>query len=180
MISYFKKILTNRDNKVFFKIIVTFFLGIVFLVLSKPNKKINKNNNKNILSDNAENIILNNYHYEEILERKLENLLTEVSGVGKIKVMITLANSKEIVIAQDVNTHEIYKNDDVREIRHETKKILLENKVPVILKEIEPIIQGVLIAAQGADDINIKNELIKSTQALLNVEAHKIRILKKN
>ncbi|MDR1150669.1 MAG: hypothetical protein LBJ93_03545 [Clostridiales bacterium] len=151
----------------------------MFLILSKPSKK-QVYDKKNILNDKTLDTSINSDRYDQILERRLENLLSNVNGVGKINVMITLANSKEIVIAQDTNVHEIYKNEDIREIKQESKKILLENKTPIILKEIEPIIQGVVIVTEGADNINVKSELIKSIQALLNLEAHKIKILKKN
>lgn len=127
-----------------------------------------------------------NNTYEKDLEIRLENLLSQVSGVGKVKVMITLSYGKEIVIAQDINsslstTKEIDKSGISKEIcdkKSESKKIIIDGKTPLILKEIEPKIEGIIIIAEGGDNIYIKSELIKSAQTILNVDAHKIQVMK--
>lgn len=54
----------------------------------------------------------------------------------------------------------------------------IDGKNPLALKEIEPKIEGIIIIAQGGDNIFIKNELIKSAQTILNVDAHKIHVMK--
>ena len=100
--------------------------------------------------------------------------------------MITLSHSKEIVIAQDTNsslstTKEIDKSGAVKETcdkKSESKKIIVDGKNPLVLKEIEPKIEGIIIIAQGAGNIYIKSDLIKSAQTILNVEAHKIQVMK--
>ena len=41
-----------------------------------------------------------------------------------------------------------------------------------------PEITGAIIVAEGGDNAFIKSELIRATQIILNIDAHKIRVLK--
>lgn len=176
------KILQNLFNKydknTNLKLIFAFVLGLFLLLTARsPKKKLDIKTDSNIQINNS---------YEKDLEVRLENLLSQVSGVGNVKVMITLSHSKEIVIAQDTNsslstTKEIDKSGMTKETcdkKSESKKIIVDGKNPLVLKEIEPKIEGIIIIAQGAGNIYIKSELIKSAQTILNVEAHKIQVMK--
>lgn len=173
-----KKIFALRDKNFNYKLIFTFVLGLMLLIISSAPKK--KSDAKSDIPPKLNN------SYEKDLEGRLENLLSQVSGVGNVKVMITLSYGKEIVIAQDVNssaatTKEYDQSGLTKETcdrKSDSKKIILDGKSPLVLKEIEPKIEGIIIIAQGGDNIFIKNELVKSAQTLLNVEAHKIHVMK--
>ena len=171
-----QNLFSNRDKNVGIKLVMIFVLGIAILIFSKPMKK-------------EEKVVQNIEHtnnYERDLELRLENLLSKVYGVGDVKVMITLASSKEIILAEDINTNEtvskeIDKSGNTKESsekKKESKKIILEGKNPLALKEIEPKVEGIIIIAQGGDNVFIRSELIKSAQTILNVEAHKIQVMK--
>ena len=99
--------------------------------------------------------------------------------------MISIFNGKEILLAQDINSSEskINENDksgskkETFEEKKETKKIIINDK-PLVIKEIMPEITGAIIVAEGGDNAFIKSELIRATQIILNIDAHKIRVLK--
>jgi stage III sporulation protein AG len=179
-----RKFFGDHDEKSIFKIISIFLCGLILLIISRVNinNKICNGNTKQekIINNNTED------NYERNLEIRLENLLSQVNGVGNVKVMITLSNSKEMIIAQDsnqseTNSHNTDKDGTIKEIqdsKKELKKIILDGKKPVVLKEIEPKIEGVIIIAQGGNNAEIKSNLIKAVQAILNVQAHKIQVLK--
>ncbi len=128
--------------------------------------------------------------YEEQMEKRLEKVLKEVEGAGEVKVLVTLATSKELVIEKNLNETKnfIVEQDGeggVREsndLKKDSEVVLITNdkkNEPLVLKEISPKIEGVLIIADGGDDIYIKDAFIKSVEALLGVEPHKIHVLKK-
>lgn len=68
-------------------------------------------------------------------------------------------------------------------LRLEETAILLEdgkgNTSPVILTENSPIPEGVVIVAQGGDDPVVSAALHQAAQALLDIPAHKVAVLKK-
>ena len=49
---------------------------------------------------------------------------------------------------------------------------------PFILTERGPVVEGVVITAQGADQPSVAAALHQAAQALLDVPAHKVAILK--
>lgn len=48
---------------------------------------------------------------------------------------------------------------------------------PIILKEKEPQIKGVLVVAEGAGNVAIKGQLSKTVQSLFALPAHRVMIL---
>ena len=49
---------------------------------------------------------------------------------------------------------------------------------PYVTRETAPEIEGVLVVAQGAGSSSVKTEIYEAVQALFNVPAHKIKVLK--
>jgi stage III sporulation protein AG len=179
--SKMRKFFGDRDEKGILKIILAFSIGIILLIISSSNK------NKTTKTDTQQKKITNvEYSYERNLETRLESLLSQVNGVGKVKVMITLVHGKEIVVAQDSNqsesksigTDKTGSTKEEQNTKKELKKIIVDGKTPLVIKEIEPKIEGVIIIAQGGDNVNVKSDLVKSAQIILNVPANKVQILK--
>lgn len=181
----FRKIF--KDKKNYYNLLFIIFLGILLLIFNNNFLKSNKkeNNSINYKTELLEPNIENNNTYEIQLEKRLENILSQVAGVGNVEVMITLENSKEIVtkddsIKEDSNTSEEALNGDKRQIlsnKSQSTTVKISGDEPLILKEISPKIAGVLIVAQGGGNLETKNMLIKATNALLGVEVHKVEVL---
>ncbi|MBR5122887.1 MAG: hypothetical protein IKU91_04955, partial [Anaerotignum sp.] len=78
--------------------------------------------------------------------------------------------------------HNESREEDGESLRTEQTAILLEDgdggTEPLILTEISPVVEGVMIAAQGADQPAVAVALHQAAQALLDVPAHKVAVLK--
>lgn len=129
---------------------------------------------------------------EKVLEQKLEEALTQIEGVGDINVTLTLASTPELKYALNVitgkkNTKEKDQSGGSRTISelNENGQIVLkrgtsnENETPVIVKEINPEIKGVLVVAEGAKNPEIRRELTKAIQTLLGVDSNKVTVMPK-
>ena len=124
------------------------------------------------------------------LETKTEDILSKVEGAGRVDVMITMSDSGEAVYAQEnkINsslTEESASQGDSRgiETRTEENTVLTVNNgdgssSPVIIKEMTAEISGIVIVAEGGDDIFVKNSLIRAAQALFGVPANKVEVFK--
>lgn len=188
--SILRKMFKDKDKKTLINVITALVIGILLIIMSNTIFKHTNDNTKkdlqNIQQDNPEKVESNEESYEIKLEKRLESALSTVEGVGNVKVMITLKNGREIIVAEDSS---IDKSDTVEEdksggkrtinsLKKDDKAVLKSGNEPIILKELQPKIEGVIIIAEGGNSVEIKNSLIKATQALLNVEAHKIEVLK--
>ena len=129
--------------------------------------------------------------YERLLEKRVEDTLECVEGVGKVKVMLTLKSSEEKVVEKDSQReeNEITEEDSkggsrVSEDRSLSHTSIYEQKAdgtqtPYVSKEMAPEIEGMVIAADGGDDPVVVKNLTEAVQALFGVEAHKIKIMKR-
>ena len=124
--------------------------------------------------------------YEEKLEEKLANILSQVKGAGKVEVMITLESSSELVFQtnEKQNTESIHEEDsqggirDSSMIEHSSDTVQAGgNGAPYVIKEINPKVSGVLVLAEGAKSASVKNEIYEAVEALFNLEVHKIKVL---
>lgn len=188
--NYLREILKKQDKKNLNKLLIAFLAGILMLISSNTLfKKDKKEEPKIELFEKSEKVDQENISFEKKLEQRLEEALGLVDGVGKVKVLLTLTNGREIVIAENSVRSEstIREVDgaggsrDVSDKKEEETQILINNagkEEPLIVKEIEPKIEGVIIVAQGGGDIVVKDALIKAAQTVLGIEAHKVQILK--
>ena len=72
----------------------------------------------------------------------------------------------------------INEKDNGKENNSKSEVVYDGNKMPVILKEYMPKVEGVIIVAQGGNIESVKKQLISGTVALLGIDSHKIEVLK--
>ncbi|HHT51302.1 MAG TPA: hypothetical protein GXZ78_07570 [Eubacteriaceae bacterium] len=125
--------------------------------------------------------------YETKLKKELEETLASIEGVGRVEVMLTVANEKEVEIAysktQSQNLTQEKDNQGGERIIDqnnltETAVMVNENGVnsPFIIRENRPEIKGVVVVAEGAHDATIKYQLNKAVQIALDLPSHKVVI----
>jgi stage III sporulation protein AG len=125
------------------------------------------------------------------LEEKLEKILSQIEGVGKVSVMITFVSGQEVVPASDIreNQKETGERDsdggsrNISERDYESK-IAYEDlsggvKKPIIIKNLYPVVKGVVVAAEGAGDPRVKERISKAVQVLMDVPMHKVQVFER-
>lgn len=126
--------------------------------------------------------------YEEALEAKLANLLSQVRGAGAVAVNITLENGSSQEFAKNTvkESRTIQERDTSGGIRttsetKESEQVLLSRESgadrPVTVREMRPAIKGVLVVAEGAADSNVKASLTRAVEAGLGIPSYKITVL---
>ena len=128
--------------------------------------------------------------YEKQLEERVKELLRMTEGVGEADVMIVLKSSGEKIIHEDqkrrrASSEETDSAGGTRKtVDEEAEKsaVFVENgseKEPIVEKELRPAVEGVVISAQGGGNASVKTEISEAMQALFNIPAHKIKVLKR-
>lgn len=179
----------QKDN-----LIILVLAGVLLLVINLPTEKKQDETKKNateagtMVSVTEERRFGDLYEYTEYLEKKLETILVNMKGVGRVKVMLTLETSEEQVVEKDEpitrdNTTEtdtqggnrnIYKMDSGQETIFMKQG---SDEIPYVSKTVLPKISGVLIIAQGAGSGNNSKNISEIAQALFGVDAHKIKVV---
>ncbi len=128
--------------------------------------------------------------YVENQEERLKSILEQMDGVGRIQVMIRAKASKEYVVEKDLttNTNTVHETDAQGGTRQSSEMSKSEsalytkdgsgNDVPWVIKELEPEIEGVVVAAEGGGNENIASEITQAVQVLFDIPIHKIKVVK--
>ena len=143
-------------------------------------KKLAENINNSIDSNNSQ---LNEYNLEE----NLEDILSKIAGVGKVKVLVTYSETSEVVAMYNEkntlnNTEETDTNGGVRKIEQTDtdKEIIYEEKngqkTPITQKVIMPKIEGAIVTAEGASNPSIKTNIIQAVSAATGISTYRIQV----
>jgi len=196
VLEYIKNIISNQDKKrVVENCIIIIIIGIVIIVAGgtifkkkdtglgreylQESKQNTGNEESTGISKDSENISI---------ESKLEKVLSQIAGVGKVSVMITYVSGSEKVPAYDIRKSEnstdekddrggsrvITQRDSEEKVAYE--EIQSGTKKPIILKEKEPEVKGVVVVADGAAEPVVKENLIRAIQTLMDVPIHKVQV----
>lgn len=114
---------------------------------------------------------------EDNIQTELESILSNINGVGRVKVLVSYSESSQVVAMYNENS----KNSQVEEkdsgggtrvtTQEDIQKDVIykeENgqKVPITQKVISPKIEGAIITAEGANSANVKNDIILAVEAV--------------
>jgi len=127
----------------------------------------------------------------DITERKLEEILSKMSGAGKVEVMITYYTGIEKITAYDVKksdskTEEIDSEGGKRTISESEyesttlyEDVSVGSRQPVVVKEIYPEVKGVVVVAEGAGNAEIREKLIRAVTVLMDIPMYKVQVFER-
>jgi len=128
--------------------------------------------------------------YAAVLERSLEELLTTMDGVGKVRAMVTLEGSGVSVVEKDQSRER--DSSDETDSAGGTRKTVSTSSgeetvygsrqgssgAPYVKQVLAPKVEGVVVSAQGGGNAKTVQNITEAIQALFGIEAHKIKIVK--
>ena len=175
------------ENLVFFVVILIITIVAINFIWTDNSKtnndKTNEVNAGKQLADTEETIDMNNTS----LSDKLEKILAKIQGVGDVKVFINYSESSEVIAMYNENsksstTEETDTSGGVRKVEEtDTQKDIIYQeddgvKTPMTKKVVEPKIEGAIVTAKGANNVDIKSDIIQAVEAVTGLAAHKIQV----
>lgn len=158
------------------------FVGVFLLAAGKSSFSAEKESADVAQSREAEGVALS---AGRETEQRMAEVLSQIAGAGKVEVMLTYRRTGEKTIAREELREESTAaegNQTTETLRLERKAVLLEdrngNATPILLSEAAPQTEGVVIVAEGGGDPSVCQALHQAAQAVLDVPAHKIVVLK--
>ncbi len=185
-IDWIKKYLEKVNNKELMRnLFIILIIGIILIIIADIFIKEKKGVNQNLkLENEIKNPINTETDYGTVLENKLEDVLSQLKGVGSVKVMITLEDTIEKIPAfnttkNNETTNELDSQGGTREIIREDTTIQVvtgsEGSL-MVLKEIKPTIKGVIVIAEGAEDLEVKERLYEAVKTVLGLSGNKVEV----
>ncbi|KKI93011.1 stage III sporulation protein AG [Bacillus sp. SA1-12] len=182
--------------------VLVFVLGIAFMLISNLFTGNDQENNalpvasttteestevfKQTKGENTRTIS----DYEAEYENQLKEVLETISGVGNVSVVVNVDSTGQKVVEKDsVSQSQVTEETDpeggkrvVEDSSSDNKVVIIqdgEKETPIIVEMKKPEIRGVLIVAQGADNIHIKQTIIESVTRVLDVPSHRVAVASK-
>lgn len=178
------------ENLVVFVIILIITIVAINYIWSgdKGKTKTNNEDNKKLASvENHLDINKQETNTTYDTEARLEDILSNIKGVGKTKVLITYSQTSQVLPMYNENssvsiTEETDSGGGTRTVNESSSKkdIIYEEsngvKTPITQSVINPKIEGAIITAQGASDANVKTNIIQAVEAVTGLATYKIQV----
>lgn len=182
-----KEHLEQMNNKKIINNLFIILLGtIIFLIIGNIFLDSNKGAKEYAIDkEHKEYSYSKEEDYSVYLEKKLVNILTKFNGAGNVSVMVTLEDSTEKITATNtIRSTENSKENDAeggtREVVREDSTIEILTKGNdeslMIVKEIKPTVQGVIVVADGAGDPILREMLYEAVKTALGVAGNRVQV----
>ena len=187
---------TEKNNKKTIENLVAFVVILIITIIAinmiwKDDKNNNLKSERNSLdvtevkSSISENIKESSDQND--IELKLENILSQIDGVGKVKVLVTYSSTSMLIPlynedSEESLTEENDKEGGTRKITENKRKkdiIYQESsgeKKPITQSLISPKVEGAVITAVGAESADVKSKIIQAVEAVTGLATHKIQV----
>jgi len=201
MPQFLKNFFEKKDKKGVQNLVIMFILGVLLLVASTYFVGLSEDPGINILPLAIESpqeqahgdfYIYNNTEsaitLSSYLTQQLEDILSLVAGAGNVRVMISMGNAANIFAQNSQENVAATTEEDgeggVRNIHttnSSTTYVMVRrsdgSEAPLLLQEISPAIEGIIIVAQGGGDVAVRDALTRAAQAALDIAPHRIQVL---
>ena len=108
---------------------------------------------------------------------QLEQILSQIQGVGKVKIMLTIASGETILYHNDQDSNS---GNGSASVRQETVIITdaNRNQQALITQILPPKYQGAIVICQGADNPSVKWAVVDAVSKATGLGADQISVMK--
>lgn len=128
--------------------------------------------------------------YEKYLQNEMKEALESIAGVSDVKVVIYVeASEKKVFEKNKVTQKQVTEETDqeggkrkVDDTSFEEQLVILKSgdkEGPIIVETKKPKVNGVLVVAKGAENIQVKKWIIEAVTRALDVPSHRVSVMPK-
>lgn len=110
--------------------------------------------------------------YNAYQEKRLEDILSAIDGVGQVRVMITLDSTEEYIYAE---------SEDIDNERKESEYVIIKNQdgeEALVKKIMYPEITGVVVVCDGGGSDRVRERIYNAVTAVMGITSDKIYVAK--
>lgn len=156
-------------------VLLIFLLGFIFMLWPSGQNAKQTERKEYISAEDGE------FNLEQ-QEKKLEELLGKIKGVGNVKVMLSLAGSGESILAKDSDLRYSGAVTAPDSYEKQTQTVMTSqgsgNESVVVTKRIYPAYRGALIVCTGGEDAAVRLAVTEAVSVLTGLGSDRISICK--
>jgi len=137
-------------------------------------------NSSSSANNNRDQVVANANAFAREMEHNLVRVLSSVNGVGNVNVMLTVIGSPTLEIAYNVEERTVTQTGQNGQTTTTTtivKTPILVGGNPIVIQQLKPRLLGVIVVAQGAQDIWIRMNIERAVRAVVADASVNIEIL---
>jgi len=194
---------SNRPTKRSYIILIG-LIGLLFLIISNIFKN-DTSDDQLIIEERQQEVWLSDKDDDDVtpsrddvisdiqhlIQNDLESALESIQGISNVQVLVQLDASSLKVYEQNTitgyqRTEETDQGGGTRNVEDETIEqqtvILRKNnsEEPLLIQTKMPDIRGVLVIAEGVDQIQRKQMIVEAVSRLLDISTHRISVMPKD
>lgn len=158
-----KEFLSSNNKIKIYLILAT--IAILLLMFIRTDSEENKSSSEGSINFEYES------KYEQDITKELVNIISQIKGVGKVSVMLTIESTPVYVYSEDVQ-----KTIDSKK----TETVILPNKEALIKRIDTPKVSGVLVVCTGGDNPSVREKVINAVSTVLNISSSKVYVTSSN
>lgn len=163
----------GRRSKTDFLILL--LAGVLVMVIAIPAGEPRRSKTAGEMQqeeDGSTNLAEPREDYRSKLQSQLEELLSEMEGVGACRVMITLEDDGQTYVDKDLRAQEGGREEETVVFRQ------ADGEAPYVIRQRLPKVAGVVVVAQGGGSAKVVTDISNAVMSLFQIEAHKITVVK--
>lgn len=117
----------------------------------------------------------------EAVQREMERILSEIDGVGRLRLMLTVSSGGERELAQNESVSRSESGEGAREYTQKTETVLLgrgSEQQAVVTRTLYPRYIGALVVCEGADNAAVRLQVVQAVSALTALPTDRISVVK--
>ena len=159
-------------------IVAIVLFSVVVLIVMNTSFTTTKSTSESSTNRTTSTNYISSKQYVQDLEGRLSSVLSCIKGAGQTRVMITIENGPQIKLAESVEEKTITTSSGST-VTVVTNPILIDVsgvQEPLILMEVVPKVEGVIVVCAGANDIGVRLNMLYAIKALIDVPNDNIQI----
>ncbi len=183
----FQKLAENdRYRKI---IVIAGIAGILLILLSGSLKSCDTSQSSQPQSASSQAAVTAD-QYTKALETDLTGIISQISGVGNAKVLVTLDQTAKSVYAteekqsrqQTSEKADSQNGKSEEDYSNETNYLLIKNsdgsEQALRVTEIQPLVKGVVVVCDGGDDPKVQQSVTDAVTTALHITSVRVCVIK--
>ena len=172
------------------KIQYAVILLIVIVILAIYFTSVSGSGKQDSAGTSASDTNISTASMDDSIAQRLQETLSAIDGAGRVEVMITYESTAELVPAFSVDKQSSTNVDESTDGKSTTNSENTQSDVvtingsdgtqALVLREDSPKIKGVIVVAEGADDIAVRLNLLSAVQTILDIGPDQVNVYKMN
>lgn len=165
----------KKENLIYLLILcIALFISVSYVFGDNKNTQ---NAAQMVSSSNSTSTTNNINNSRDEMEEKLAKILSEISGIRDVSVMITYSSDGKVNPVY--NTKEEEKEGSKVIDRSVVYNEVGSDKTVVIESTTMPVVEGVIVVASGASNVETRSKIAQAVSAITNVPIYKVQVFEK-